>query len=178
MLIGYVSDERYVALPDVLLEFQRNGETQAIVQYLRGLGADSADLVFTDMLDRDAGCFEAAVDPNCQRGGAFYWDANNQTSPNFHEHLVWAKAITDGIGKPMMWWQVPFGVPSDAPGGTPGHYRDNRVKYIFEHMDEFVAAGGVGAAFGVGAGNQTYIDTDGGQFRNAITNYFAAPHRL
>ena len=27
MLIGYVSDERYVALPDVLLEFSRDGES-------------------------------------------------------------------------------------------------------------------------------------------------------
>ena len=59
-----------------------------------------------------------------------------------------------------------------------GHYRDNRVKYIFEHPDEFVAAGGLGAAFGVGAGNQTYISTDNGQFQNAVTKYFAAPTPL
>ncbi len=32
MLIGYVSDERFVALADVLLEFQRDGETAAIVR--------------------------------------------------------------------------------------------------------------------------------------------------
>ncbi len=32
MLIGYVSDERYVALADVLLEFQTRGETVAIVR--------------------------------------------------------------------------------------------------------------------------------------------------
>ncbi|MBI82148.1 MAG: N,N-dimethylformamidase [Planctomycetaceae bacterium] len=32
MLIGYVSDERYVALADVLLEFQRHGRTEAIVR--------------------------------------------------------------------------------------------------------------------------------------------------
>ena len=32
MLIGYVSDERYVALADVLLEFQRHGQTEAIVR--------------------------------------------------------------------------------------------------------------------------------------------------
>jgi hypothetical protein len=167
--------------PKTLIGFHASGwagETQAIVQYLRALGADTADLVFTDMLDRDAGCFEAGNDPNCQRGGSFYWDESNQTSPNFHEHLAWAKSIADGVGKPMMWWQVPFGVPSDEPGGTPGHYRDNRVKYMFEHTDEFVAAGGVGAVFGVGAGNQTYIDTDGGQFQNAVTDYYAAPHQL
>ncbi|WP_089722130.1 N,N-dimethylformamidase beta subunit family domain-containing protein [Candidatus Entotheonella palauensis] len=32
MLIGYVSDERYVAVADVLLEFQRNGQTVAVVR--------------------------------------------------------------------------------------------------------------------------------------------------
>ena len=32
MLIGYVSDERYVALADVLLEFQRHGQTEAIAR--------------------------------------------------------------------------------------------------------------------------------------------------
>lgn len=32
MLIGYVSDERFVALADVLLEFQQKGETVAIVR--------------------------------------------------------------------------------------------------------------------------------------------------
>lgn len=32
MFIGYVSDERYVALADVLLEFQRDGKTLAVVR--------------------------------------------------------------------------------------------------------------------------------------------------
>ena len=32
MLIGYVSDERYVALPDVLLEFERDGETVGVAR--------------------------------------------------------------------------------------------------------------------------------------------------
>ena len=32
MLIGYVSDERYVALADVLIEFRANGQTRAIVR--------------------------------------------------------------------------------------------------------------------------------------------------
>ena len=74
--------------------------------------------------------------------------------------------------------QIPFGVPSDTPGGTAGHYRDNRVHYIFNHVDEFVAAGGLAAAFGTGAENQTYIDTDGDQFKDAITGYYATPFPL
>jgi len=77
-----------------------------------------------------------------------------------------------------MWWQVPFGVPSTTPGGTTGHYRDNRVHYMFGHVAEFVAAGGLGAVFGTGAANQTYIDSDGGQFKTAVASYFASTTAL
>ena len=42
MLIGYVSDERYLALGDVLLEFQRDG--QSIEARSRASGAVHADL--------------------------------------------------------------------------------------------------------------------------------------
>jgi hypothetical protein len=155
------------------------GSQQQIVQFFKAIHADTADFIATDVLDRDAGCFEAHTDPNCMRGGSgWYWDESNQTSPNFREHLAWVKAVHDGLNLPVMWWQVPFGVPSTTPGGTSGHYRDNRVHYMFSHVDEFVAAGGVGAAFGTGAGNQTFINTDGGQFKNAVAKYFAAPVAL
>lgn len=155
------------------------GDVPSTLAFFKAVGADRADFIATDMLDRDAGCFEAHVDPNCQRTeGNWYWDETNTKSPNFHEHLAWVKQLTTGLGVPMMWWQVPFGVPSATPGGTAGHYRDNRVKYMFSHMDELVAAGGAGAAFGTGAGNQTTVLTDGGQFKNAVTKYFAAPTPL
>ncbi len=155
------------------------GAPSAMVSFLRGVGAADADVIMEDMLDRDAGCFEAHTDPACQRTeGSWYWDETNQTSPNFHEYLDWAKAIGTGLGKPILWWQVPFGVPSATMGGTPGHYRDNRVHYIFSHIGELVTAGGLGVTFGTGAGNQTYITSDGGQFKNAVTAYFAAPAAL
>jgi hypothetical protein len=112
------------------------------------------------------------------RGGTFYWDESNQTSPNFHEALQFAKQMSDGMSAPVIWWQVPFGVPSDTPGGTAGHYRDNRVHYIFNHVSEFIDAGGLGVAFGTGAGNQTDITTDGGQFKDAVTKYYADPAPL
>lgn len=147
---------------------------EAVADFLEDIGAGTADIVVIDMLDRDAGCFEAQA-PECTRQGEFYWDETNRTSPNFHEHLAWAKSLESRLGVPILWWQVPFGVPSDTPGGSPGRYRDNRVKYLFEHVQEFVDAGGLGACFGTGAGNQTYIDSDGGQFANAVTRYYAAP---
>jgi hypothetical protein len=165
--------------PKVLLGLHASlwaGPTGDMVTFLNAVGANEGDFIGMDLLDRDAGCFEEHTDPNCQRNdGPWYWDESNQTSPNFHEYLASSKALSDGIGKPIIWWQIPFGVPSDTPGGSAGHYRDNRVRYIFGHIQEFVDAGGVAAVFGVGAGNQTYITTDGGQFENAVTAYFAAP---
>jgi hypothetical protein len=155
------------------------GSTDSMVTFLNGVGANEGDFIGMDLLDRDAGCFEEHVDPNCQRNdGPWYWDETNQTSPNFHEYLASSKAISDGLEKPIIWWQIPFGVPSDTPGGEPGAYRDNRVRYIFSHIQEFIDAGGVAAVFGVGAGNQTYITTDGGQFRDAVTAYYDAPVAL
>ena len=155
-------------------------DAASVAAFMSAVGAGDGDFLATDLLDRDAGCFEAHVDPNCMRGGTtgWYWDESNATSPNFHEFLALTKTLHDGVGLPMMWWQIPFGVPSATPGGTAGHYRDNRVRYIFAHPDELVAAGVVGAAFGTGAGNQTYIDSDGGQFQEAVTAYFANPTPL
>jgi hypothetical protein len=168
--------------PKALIGFHASrwaGDPAAMVTFLRGIGAGEGDVIVQDMLDRDAGCFEAHVDPNCQRNdGPWYWDESNQTTPNFHEYLDWAKTIGDGVGRPILWWQVPFGVPSSTPGGTADHYRDNRVHYVFSHIGEFTAAGGVGITFGVGTGNQTYITTDGDQFKNAVGAYFAAPTAL
>jgi hypothetical protein len=147
-------------------------------QYLLAIGAGEADFVVTDMLDRDAGCFEAQA-PECTRmDGPWYLDETNQTHPNFNDLTTWAKTITTAMKLPMFWWQIPFGVPSDTPGGTPGRYRDNKVKYLFEHVEEFAAVGGVGALFGTGAGNQTYVTTDGGQFKNACDAYYEAPFQL
>jgi hypothetical protein len=155
---------------------QWGGTLPGIVAFFKAIGADQADFVSNDPLDRDAGCFEARTDPNCQRSSAgLYWDETNTKSPNFREYLTWVRGVTDGVKLPMLFWQIPFGVPSDTPGGAAGRYRDNRVRYIFNHPDEFVAAGVAGAFFGTGAGNQTYITTDNGQFQNAVTKYFAAP---
>jgi hypothetical protein len=130
------------------------------------------------MLDRDAGCFEDGKLPQCMRGGEFYLDETNQTSPNYAERLDFAKQVHDSTGKPILWWQLPFGVPSDTPGGTPGHFRDNKVRYLFSHVQEFVDAGGLGATFGTGAGEQTFITTDGGQFNDAVTAYYESPVAL
>jgi hypothetical protein len=142
--------------------------------YMKKLGADEADITVLETLDRDAGCFEVGSDANCKRAGSFYWDEANIAHPNFHDHLAWAKTIRTTIGRPLLWWQMPLGVPSSTAGWS-SRYRDNRVHYLFTHPAEFAAAGGIGAVFGTGAANQTTAKTDGGQFKTAVTGYYAAP---
>lgn len=148
-----------------------------IGQYLKKIGGDEADITVLETLDRDAGCFEAGDDSNCQRSGSFYWDENNERHPNFHDHLAWAKTIREVVGKPLLWWQMPLGVPNDW-SGWESHYRDNRVRYLFAHADEFVAAGGFAAVFGPGAERQTTLATDEGQFEKALTGYLTSPASL
>jgi hypothetical protein len=155
----------------------------AVGRFISKVTAGKADFIVTDLLDRDAGCFELQVnDPmyNCVRGGTtgWYWDETNMTSPNFHDFLAWAKALHDGAGIPIVFWQIPMGEPSPTPGGTPGHYRDNRVHYIFSHVREFIDVGGAGAFFGPGASGQTSVGTDNGQFEKALNAYNQAPEAL
>jgi hypothetical protein len=168
--------------PQVAVGFHASawgGSVAQQITFFHAIHADQADFLATDVLDRDAGCFEAHTDPNCQRGGGpWYWDESNQTSPNFRDHLGWVNSMHQGLNLPILWWQVPLGVPSTTPGGTAGHYRDNRVHYFFGHIPDLIAAGGIGVAFGVGAGNQTDINTDGGQFKTAVAQYFASPAAL
>jgi hypothetical protein len=148
-----------------------------IGNYMKAIGADQADITVIETLDRDAGCFESGSDGNCKRAGKFYWDEANVAHPNFHDHLAWAKTIRTVIGKPLLWWQMPLGVPANAAGYS-SHYRDNRVRYVFNHPGEFAAAGGIGAVFGTGAPQQTNAQTDNNQFKNAVTSYYAAPAAL
>lgn len=154
------------------------GSGKDVGEFLNALDAGEADIVVIDMLDRDAGCFEDGKLPQCMRGGEFYLDETNQSSPNYAERLDFAKQVHDSTGKSILWWQLPFGVPSDTPGGTAGHFRDNKVRYLFSHVQEFVDAGGLGATFGTGAGDQTFITTDGGQFKDAVTAYYQNPVAL
>ena len=168
--------------PKVAIGFHASswgGTQDQVVSFFKAIHADTADFVATDVLDRDAGCYEEHTDPNCMaKSTGVYWDETNMTSPNFQEHLTWVSAIHGGLNLPVLWWQLPLGVPSTTPGGTAGHYRDDRVHYIFNHVSDFVAAGGVGVTFGTGAANQTDITTDGGQFKSAVTSYFANPVAL
>jgi hypothetical protein len=160
-----------------------NAEAQKTVTFLKAVGGADADFIGTDLLDRDAGCYEVGLKDGsgntiCSMRPGLYWDESNQKLPHFHQAWSWSQAIATGLDLPLVWWQLPFGSPSATAGGTPGHYRDNRVHYMFAHPDELVAAHGVGMVFGTGAGMQTFIDTDNDEFKNAVSAYFANPMPL
>ncbi|MEA3151937.1 MAG: hypothetical protein QOD56_2876 [Gammaproteobacteria bacterium] len=158
------------------------GNTTAdVVTFMNALGAQRADFIVEQTLDRDAGCAEALPQLSaCQRTTTgWYWDETNQTHPNFHDHLTQAKAWHTGIGNlPLIWWQTPEGVPSTTRGGRAYHYRDNRMHYFLTHPAELVAAGGLGVVFSTGEIHQTNITTDAGQFQLLDSHYFAAPAKL
>jgi hypothetical protein len=152
-----------------------------VVAFMNQIGAQNADFLVEQVLDRDAGCYEASPQPAYCAGTATgkYWDETNTTHPNFDDYFLRVSTLQSGIGHlPIVFWQVPEGVPSATPGGTPSHYRDNRVHYFLTHPADLAAVGGVAVVFGTGENHQTDITTDGGQFQQLDAAYLAAPAAL
>jgi hypothetical protein len=150
-----------------------------VVSYMNAVGAQNADFIVEQTLDRDAGCYEAGAS-YCTGGVPIkYWDETNTTHPNFNDYMAEVQAYHTGIGNlPVVLWQTPEGVPSSNPGGSPYHYRDNRVHYFLTHPSELTAVGVLGVVFGDGEGHQTNVASDGGQFQELSGQYLAAPAAL
>ena len=151
-----------------------------VIAFMNAIGAQHADFIVGQTLDRDAGCFETMNSAySCSRNGTasgWYWDETNTATPNYSQHL--AKILTwhHGIGGlPVIWWQTPLGVPSSAPGGSANHFRNNTEHYFLTHASELTAVGGLGVVFGTGENHQTNITTDGGQFQALSGAYLGAP---
>jgi len=166
--------------PTALLGFPPafwSGTAAEVGAQMRAVGAQQADFIVAQTTDRDAGCREVASPPaECTgRSGPFYWDENNVASPNFHESQ---RQISDyraalGNGLPILWWQTPMGVPSDTPGGTDLHYRDNHVDYMLRNAQEYGDTYAFAIVFSAGGSVQTSISTDGGQFARLSAQYLA-----
>ncbi len=137
----------------------------SVADFLRSVGSDKTDFVVLETTDRDAGFYESQ-----NPGKIFYW-----TDKDRENHLRWVGYISERTAKPILWWQMPFGVPSNTPGGTSGHYRDNRVPYFYNMVPRLVGLGGFGMVFGAGADGQTTYETDGGQYKRYNDAYKAAP---
>jgi hypothetical protein len=147
--------------------------------YMLRIGADKADFVVMQTLDRDVGCFEARYAPaGCVRAtDAKIWDNKNLKSPTFHEQFAKARQSFEALGLPLIWWQTPLGVASPSPGGQPKAFRDTRAAYFLTHADELAAAGTLGVVFSAGP-EQTTLMTDGGQFKRLSSEYLVKPVAL
>ena len=150
--------------------------TAAVVAFMNALGAQNADFIVEQTLDRDAGCFEDSPQPSycLNSGSGWYW-----TDAEFANHLTEAAAFHTGLGNlPVIWWQTPEGVPSATKGGSAYHTRDNRMEYFLTNPAQLVAAGGLAVLFSTGETHQTNITTDAGQFQALDSAYLAAPAKL
>jgi len=158
------------------------GDQPSVIAYMNLIGAQHADFITAQTLDRDAGCYEAvAVASGCnpQTLTVWYLDETNTTTPNYTQYLARMQNYHTGIGGlPLIFWQTPMGVPSSTPGGTAFHFRDNHVHYFLTHASELTAVGGLAVVFGTGNNFQSSIVTDGGQFQSLSSAYLAAPAPL
>ena len=126
-------------------------------------GTSSYDLVFNDVLDRDAGWYS-----HVQGRQGVWWDRTNQTLPNFHRWEQYASGVSKAAGKPLMVWQIPIGNQYfRTENNTDGHFQDNRVEYFLDHVAELRQAGVVGLLFGAGNGGST-VNADAKQ--DGVTN--------
>lgn len=163
MLIGFHASA-WGAGADALINEDPNFDVVAHAQqtaaYMNALGADEADLVIVEMSDRDAGFNDR------------WWDASDQTLPNFTQALDWTQALGQAMELPTLWWQVPYG--HEGLDDVCDRYRDNRVDYVFDHPERFAEIGSLGVAFGAGTTCMTTPATDDGHFVQRSQSYFAS----
>ncbi|WP_426754947.1 hypothetical protein [Myxococcus sp. Y35] len=142
--------------------FDVAGEARKVADFLSQVGASETDFVVVEASDRDAGFYQS-------QGEDVWWDATNATRPNFHQAFAWAKAVSEQLNLPNLWWQLPVG--HMALPNTDMRWRDNRVDYFFSHLDEVAAAHSLGFSFGAGEGRQTTPETDNGNLVSRVRAY-------
>ena len=129
------------------------GQGQSTANFLAACGASQSDVVVADISDRDAGYYQSI-------GRNTWLDPTDQQIPTFAQTFAWSRAVSNGVGRPILWWQIPVG-NMGLPNITNA-WKDNKVDYFFDHTDRVVASGAIGMAFGSGASGQTTPETDNG----------------
>ena len=137
---------------------------QKTARFLRTLDRDGRgwDLVFHDLVDRDAALGAATVERH------LWWDATDATVPNFGRWLAFVRGLSVALDRRVVVWQVPLGNQRyRTMDNTPGHYQDNRAEYFLEHADLLASAGVAAVLFGPGIEDATmYTDAR----KDGITN--------
>ncbi len=144
-------------------------EARKVGAFLAAAGGSGGDFIAVDASDRDAGYYQSL-------GRNTFWDATNQSLPDFHQAFAWAKALAESLQVPVVYWQVPVG--NAAQANATDHWKDNRVDYFFAHPGELAAAHVAGMLFGAGAGGMTTPETDGGNLIAKVKAYDLAPQAL
>jgi len=174
--IGLMASGWATGLGDINLGRGPNARLDAVAlgkstgEYLNKFrwGEDLGDFVVVEFSDRDAGFYAVS-----QNQADRWYDANNTEVPHFHRTFLWGKTLADTVKLPLVWWQIPMG--HMGMNNTPRHWCDNRVDYLFEHLDEVAASQSIALAFGPGSGDQTTPATDGGNLANKVRAYAAGP---
>jgi hypothetical protein len=137
--------------------FDYQTDPQGCVRFLKDM-TTGADFMVGDVSDRDSAWYDL-------QGQNWHW----WTGTKGAEALAFYKLITEGTGKPLVLWQIPLG--NMAQNNTLNHYQDDKVDYLFSHMDQVADAHIAALLFGAGQQEQTSAETDGGNLINKTISY-------
>ena len=139
------------------------GNIQKCVKDYADLGAQNADFLPTDVSDRDAGWYALPA-----HGGrdTFWTDQKASAALKFY------KTMAESVDKPVVLWQIPLG--NKAQNNTLNHFKDDKVDWFFAHMDQVAKAHVAALLFGPGHGEQTTVESDGGNLIRKTIAYHNA----
>jgi hypothetical protein len=135
---------------------------KACAAYYRELGAGMGDFIASDAADRDA---EWAARNDPVWGPRYWWD-----DAKFNTYLNLIKTVTEGVGKPMVIWQIPLG--NEWQNNTMNNWQDNKVKYMFDRIEDLADAHVAALLFGAGHHEQTSTETDDHYMLNKAQQYY------
>ena len=113
------------------------------------LGGKDADFLVGEVESTDAGL--NAV----QNGTNSFW-----SDEKWATQLAYWKQMAEAVGHPIVVWQIPIG--NMAQNNTDYHYQDDKVDWLFSHMDQVATAHVAALMFGQGSDLSTTAETDGG----------------
>jgi hypothetical protein len=140
--------------------FDFQTDPQGCVQFLKDI-TTGADFMVGDVSDRDAAWYDL-------QGQNWHWWNGTKGA----DALAFYKLITEETGKPLVLWQIPLG--NMTLDNTLNRYQDDKVDYLFSHMNQVADAHVVALLFGAGQQEQTSAETDGGNLINKTINYWSS----
>lgn len=140
--------------------FDYQTDPQGCVRFLKEI-TKGADFIVSDVSDRDSAWYDL-------QGQNWHWWSGTKGA----DALAFYKLITEGTGMPLVLWQIPLG--NMTLNNTINHYQDDKVDYLFSHLDQVADAHIVGLLFGPGHHEQTSAETDGGNLINKTTTLWNA----